>query len=170
MTGDDRLTWGFVREVFDVLERHGYHRYDDRHTRQAVGAIADLAQVYDGTRDAAYGRDALSASRAEPGASDPGADDAVILTDAEVSTVAAALDLAADYKRDRAAACADCADQSCMSCQSRLRDARAYDQIAAQMWQTAEVSRAANAAQPEPAGPPAPPFQPLLVADKEAGQ
>ena len=51
MTSDDRLTSGLIGEVLDVLERHGYHRYDNRHTAQAVGAIADLADLYDGTRD-----------------------------------------------------------------------------------------------------------------------
>ena len=26
MTSDDRFTWGLIVDVFDVLERHGYHR------------------------------------------------------------------------------------------------------------------------------------------------
>ena len=82
----------------------------------------------------------------------------------------AALDIAADYKRDRAAACADCADQTCVTCRSRLRDAQAYDQVAAQMLQTAEAARAVNAGQPEPGAPPVPPRQPQPAADKEAGQ
>ena len=54
MTSDDRLTSGLILDVLDVLERHGYHRYDNRHTGQAVGAILDLAYVYDGTRNASY--------------------------------------------------------------------------------------------------------------------
>jgi hypothetical protein len=170
MTSDDRLTSGLILDVLDVLERHGYHRYDNRHTVQAVGTILGLAHVYDGTRDVSYGYYAPSAPHVGPGPSGPEADDAVILTDAEVSTVVAALDIAADYKRDRAAACADCADQSCLTCQSRLRDAEAYDQVAAQMLQTAEVARTANSAQPEPSGPPPPARQPHSAADKEAGQ
>jgi hypothetical protein len=93
----------------------------------------------------------------------------VILTDAEVSTVVAALDIAANHKRDRAAACADCADQSCLTCQSRLRDAGAYDQIATQMLHTAQVTWAATSAQPERDGL-VPPCQPQLAADREAGQ
>lgn len=77
---------------------------------------------------------------------------------ADVRTVFAALDIAADYKRDRAGACADCPDQSCPACQTRLQDARTYDQMAGRLLHTAEATRAASASPPEPA------------ADKEAGQ
>jgi hypothetical protein len=167
MTFDDRFTWGFVLDVIDVLERHGYHHHDNQHTGQAFAVIGDLAQVYDGTHDAPY---AQSAMHPEPAPSDPGAADAVILTNAEVSTVFAALQIAAGDKRDRAAACADCADQSCLTCQSRLRDAHAYDQMATQMLETAQTAQAANAGQPEPASPPPPLRQPEIAADKEAGQ
>ena len=170
MTSDDRLTSGLILDVLDVLERHGYHQYDNRHTGQAIGAILDLAYVYDGTRDTSYLDHASPGPHTEPGPSDPDADDAVILTGAEVRTVVAALDIAADYKHDRAAACADCADQTCPTCQSRLRDAQAYDQMAAQMLQTAAAARTANSAQPEPGGPPVSPRQPHPAADKEAGQ
>jgi hypothetical protein len=169
MTSDDRFTSGLILDVLEVLERHGYHRYDSRHTGQAVGAILDLAYAYDGTRDVSHGYYTPSASRAGPEPSGSEADDAAILTDAEVSTVVAALDIAADYKRDRAAACADCADQTCVTCQSRLRDAGAYDQMATQMLHTAKVARTANSAQPEPGSPPSP-RQPHPAADREAGQ
>jgi hypothetical protein len=169
MTSDDRPTPGLIPDVLDVLERHGYHQYDNRHTGQAIGAILDLASVYDGTRDISNGYHTPSASHAGPEPSGPEADDAVILTDAEVHAVVAALDIAADYKRDRAAACADCADQTCPTCQSRLRDAGAYDQMATQMLHTAKVARTANFTQPEPGGPP-PLRQPCPVADREAGQ
>ena len=172
MTSDDRPTSGLILDVLDVLERHGYHRYDNRHTGQAVGAILDLAYVYDGTRDVSPGlylQPAPSALHAQPEPSGPDAD-AVILTDAEVSTVVAALDIAADYKRDRAAACADCADQTCPACQSRLRDAGAYDQMATQMLQTAEAARTANSGQLEPGSPVTPSTPPHRAADKEAGQ
>jgi hypothetical protein len=172
MTIDDRMTWGLVGEVLDALERHGYHRYDNRHTAQAVGAIAELADLYDGTRDSswdAYLYQSPPAPHAEPGPHAAEADDAVILTDAEVSTVAAALGIAADYERDRAAACADCADQACLTCQSRLRDAQTYHQMAAQMLQTAQATRTA-AYQPEPGNQPELPYQPHFAADKEAGQ
>lgn len=169
MTSDDRLTSGFILDVLDVLERHGYHRYDSRHTGQAVGAILDLAYVYDGTRDVSYGYHMPPASHAGPEPSGAEADDAVILTDTEVRTVVAALDIAAGCKRDRAAACADCADQTCPACQSRLRDAGAYDQMATQMLHTAKVARVANSAQPEPGSLP-PSRQSCPAADREAGQ
>ena len=169
MTSDDRPTPGLILDVLDVLERYGYHRYDNRHTGQAVGAILDLAYVYDGTRDLSYGYYPPWASHAGAQPPGPGQDDAVILTDAEVRTVVAALDIAADYTRDRAAACAGCADQACVTCQSRLRDAGAYDQMATQMLHTATVARTASSAQPEPGSPP-PPRQPCPAADREAGQ
>ena len=65
---------------------------------------------------------------------------AVIVSASQVKTLLAALDEAAEYKRDRAATCADCADQSCTTCQRRLQAADAYDQMAAQMTVTAEAS------------------------------
>ena len=79
----------------------------------------------------------------------------------------AALDIAADYKRDRAEMCTDCPDQSCPDCQTRLHDAQAYDQMADHMLQAAEAAPAAHHGQTEPASPPR---QPGLAADKEAGQ
>ncbi len=169
MTDDDRLTPDLIFDVMDVLERHGHHRYDNRHTGLAIGAILDLACVYHGTRDVSYGHYAPPELHAGPGPSGPEEDDAVILTDTEVRTVVAALDIAADYKRDRAAGCADCANQTCLTCQSRIRDAETYDQMATQMLHTAKASRTANSAQPEPTDPP-PPRQPHPAADREAGQ
>jgi hypothetical protein len=164
VTSDDRLTSGLILDVLDVLERHGYHPYDNRHTGQAIGAILDLAYVYDGTRDVSYLNHASPGPHTEPGPSDPDADDAVILTGAEVRTVVTALDIAADHNHGRAASCADCADQTCPACQSRLRDAQAYDQMAAQMLQVAAVAQTANSAHHSPAR------QSALAADKEAGQ
>ena len=168
MTSDDRMTWGLIGEILDVLERHGYHQYDNRHTAQAVGAIADLAEVYNGTRDSSHGYlyQSPPALHAEPGPYLPEADDAVILTDAEAGTIGAALHIAAACTRDRAATCATCADQTCMTCQSRLRDAQTYHQMAAQILQTAEATRTASSYQPEPGRPPAPHH----AAEKEAGQ
>ena len=170
MTNDDRITSGLITDVLDVLERHGYHRYDNRHTGQAIAAIVDLAYVYDGTRDASNGTYPLPAPHPGSGPSGPEADDAVVLTHAEVSTAFAALQIAADDQRDRAEICADCADQSCLTCQSRLRNARAYEQMAGQLLQTAQAARTASPSQPEPAGPPNPPVHPDPAADREAGQ
>jgi len=106
MTSDDRLNSGLILDMLDVLERHGYHPYNNRHTGQAIGAILDLAYVYDGTRDVSYLDYASPGPHTSPGPSDPDADDAVILTGAEVRTVVAALDIAAEHKQRRAAACA----------------------------------------------------------------
>ena len=172
MTSDDRFTWGLITGIFDVLEHHGYHRHDNQHTGQALEVIFDLAYIYEGARDLSPGpylQPAPPAPHAEAGPSGPDAD-AVILTDAEVSTVVAALGIAADYKRDHVAACAACADQSCPTCQSRLRDAQAYDQMATQMLQTAEAARTAKPGQPEPGSPVTPSTRPHLAAGKEAGQ
>ena len=68
---------------------------------------------------------------------DPGA---VIVSADQVKLLLAALDDAAEYKRDRAATCADCTEQPCTTCQWRLHAADAYDQLAAQMIQAAEAS------------------------------
>ena len=55
MADDQRLTWGFILEVLDVLERHGYRRSDSEHTGQAIGLIRDVARIYEGTLDAPLG-------------------------------------------------------------------------------------------------------------------
>ena len=85
----------------------------------------------------------------------------------EVTTLLAALDDAAEYKRDRAETCADCADRSCTTCQWRLQAAEAYDQLAGQMIHAAEASTARQHA-PGPAAPPS--ASPHPAAGKEAGQ
>lgn len=125
MNGDKPLTFGLIIDVLDVLERHGYHEYDKQHTAHAVLLISDLTRTY-------AGRDTL------PGPIRP-APEAVVITGSDVGPVVTALDLAADYKRDRAETCADCADRSCPACRSRLHDAQAYDRIAARMVGIAEA-------------------------------
>jgi hypothetical protein len=158
----DRQTHRLVTEVLTVLERHGHHARDPEHTGQAVNVIAQLAGVYDGTRDlsASTGRHAAPLPHAE---SRPEPDsDAVVLTGADISTVLAALDLAAEYKHDHAEVCADCAGQSCTACQHRLRDARVYDRLADRIY---NGPGPAGRPQPEPDHPGADP-----AADKEAGQ
>ena len=62
--------------------------------------------------------------------------------------------------------CADCADQSCFACQPRLRDARTYDQLAVQLLHDEQAARNLR----RQAELHAPPSQPGLAADKEAGQ
>jgi hypothetical protein len=153
MTSQPRITWDLVLDVLDTLERHGYHQRDTQHTGRAVLMIGDLASTYQGTHYHSSGFDIVPAEPAPhtgPGSAVPEAQDAVILTDTEVSTVVTALDLAANCMRDRAGACADCADQSCPACQTRVKEAQTYDQMAADMLQTAQAARIANASQPEP--------------------
>jgi hypothetical protein len=92
---------------------------------------------------------------------------AVIVSVEQVKTLLAALDEAAEYKRDRAATCADCADQSCTTCHRRLQTADAYDQMAAKLIESAYAS---PAPQSEP-GSTAPLRGKTHVAvDPEAGQ
>jgi hypothetical protein len=171
MTADDRMTRGFIMEVLDVMERHGYLRSDDQRTGRAIGLISDLAHIYDGTPESpagAYILEAPSSPQAEAGLSGPANEDAVVFSATEAKTLVAALDDAADYKRDRAETCADCADQSCGTCQWRLHAAQSYDHLAAKLLQTAEASSAATAQQPAPDRSPGARSQPQTTADREA--
>jgi hypothetical protein len=163
----DRQTHRLVTEILTVLERHGHHARDPEHTGQAVNVIAQLTDVYDGTRDlsASTGRHAAALPHAE---SRPEPDsDAVVLTGGDISTVLAALDLAAEYKRDLAEVCADCSGHSCTACQHRLKDARVYDRLADRIY---NGPGPAGRSQPEPDRPGAPPRGVDPAADKEAGQ
>jgi hypothetical protein len=65
---------------------------------------------------------------------------AVMLSVGQVKLLLAALDDAAEYKRDRAATCADCGEQPCTTCQWRLQTADAYDHLANEMIQATEDS------------------------------
>ena len=164
MTSDDRFTWGLIVDVFDVLERHGYHKYDNQHTGRAFGMILDLASAYEGARETHPGP-AQPSPHPESAPPGPGAGQgAIILTPAEVSAVFAAADIAADDKRYRVEMCPDCPDQSCPDCQTHLRDARAFDQMGDRMLQAAQAAPAATASQPGPDR------QPQPAADREAGQ
>jgi hypothetical protein len=155
---DQRMNPDLIRDVLDVLARHGYARADDEHTGRAVLLISDLARIYEGAQDHPFGSyHQVSPSRTEP-VPEPAAQDAVTVPAGQVTTLLTALDIATDYLRDRAAVCADCASQSCPTCQLRLRHARAYDRLAAHLTQAADASAAATASQLEPA------------ADREAGQ
>jgi hypothetical protein len=171
MTDNDRMTRGFILEILDVLERHGYHHSDSQHTGQAIGLIRDVASIYEGTKDAPRSAHVAVPPSLPTAAQSPSrvGQGAVILPSADVSTVFAALDIAADHKRDRAAGCADCADQTCLTCQSRLRDAQAYDRVAAQIFHAAEPSAPA-AEQPGPDRVKPVRSQPQAAPDREAGQ
>ena len=167
MSSDERFTWGFILDVFDVLERHGYHQYDNQHTGRAFGMILDLASAYEGARETHPGPAAPS-PHPGPAPLDPETDQAaLVLTRADVSTVFAAADIAADDKRYRVEMCPDCPDQSCPDCQTHLRDAEAFDRIADRMLQAAKPAPAAHHDHAEPSDPPR---QPGVAADKEAGQ
>jgi hypothetical protein len=167
MPDDKRFTWGFILEVFDVLERHGYRPSDTQHAGHAIGLIRDAARIYEGTLDAPRNGYVVVPS-SQPTAPQPPGQDAVIVSTDQVKTLLAALDDAAEYKRDRAETCADCADRSCTTCQWRLQAANAYDQMAGQMIQSAE---APAARQPTSSDHPAPDSGgPHAAADREAGQ
>ena len=168
MTDDERFTWGFILELLDVMERHGYHRSDNQHTGQAIGLIRDVARIYEGTQDASPGGYVVVPSSRPTAPRPPGPPShAVIVSAEEVKTLLAALDDAAEYKRDRAETCADCAGQSCTTCQWRLQAADAYDQMVGQMIHAAEAS-AAPQSTPDHAAPVS--GGPHAAAGKEAGQ
>jgi hypothetical protein len=80
---------------------------------------------------------------------------ATALPPADRRTILAALDQAADDKRDRAANCPDCADRSCGTCQYRHQTAQTYDDVAARLQHISEAT---------PAGPPTAP--PGISADQ----
>ena len=149
-----------ITEVLDVLERHGYARGDNEHAGRAIFLIRDLASIYEGSQDHPFGPTVNQPPQGEPASPAPATPDAVPVPAGEVKNLLIALDIAADYNRDRAELCADCADQSCPACESRLREAQAYDRLYAQLTQQADAS--ATATHPEPAAQPA--------ADREAGQ
>jgi hypothetical protein len=146
MTSDDRLTGNMFFDIVGVLEHHGYRRSGNYHVDQVIRAVSDLTRTCEGT-----------------GA----APDAVVVSGAEAITVFAALDIAADDKRYRAGMCPDCPDQSCHDCQTHLRDAQAFDQMADRMLQAARTAPVADHGHAEPGDPPR---QPGVAADKEAGQ
>ena len=163
---DRRMNLDLIQDVLDVLDRHGYARADHEHVGRAILLIGDLAHIYEDALDHPFGPyiNVASAPRTEPAPPEPATPDAVTVPAGEVKTLLAALDIAADDKRDRAAACTDCTSQSCPTCQSRLQHARAYDRLAAHLIQAADASPTATASAPEPAS------QPQPAADHEAGQ
>ncbi len=160
MTGD-RMNLGVITEMLDVLDRHGYARGDDEHTARAIVLISDLAHIYEGSLDHPFGPCIGEIPpRTEPEPLTPVGQDAVLVPVGEVKNLLVALDIAADYKRDRAELCADCTGQTCPACESRLRDAQAYDHLSAQLIQPAEATATATASHPKP----------TPAADREAGQ
>ena len=158
---DDRMNLDLITGIFSVLDRHGYARSDDEHTARAIVLISDLTHIYQGSQDHPFGPYIGEIPPlTEPEPLTPAGQQAVPVPAGEVRNLLVALDIAADYKRDRAELCADCTGQTCPTCESCLRDAQAYDHLSAQLSQSAEASPAETARHPEP-GP---------AADREAGQ
>ena len=159
----DWIDLGLITDVLDVLDRHGYARSDTEHATRAILLISDLAHIYEGRQEHPFGptanQPAPQAERAPPA---PATQNAVPVPVGEVKTLLRALDIAADYNRDRAELCADCTGQSCPACEMRLREAQAYDRLHAQLDQQPDA--APTASHPEPAA------QPQPAADREAGQ
>ena len=87
-----------------MLDRHGYTRSDNEHTARAILLISDLAHIYEGSQDHPFGPyiGEIPSARTEPAPPEPASQDAVLIPPGEVKTLLAALDIAADYKRDRA--------------------------------------------------------------------
>ena len=143
-----RISLSLITGVLGVSDRPGDARGDNEHTTWATLLITDLARIYEGALNHPFGpdRNEMPPSQPEPAPPEPGGHSAVIVTFGEVKTLLAALDIAADYKRDRAETCTDCTSQSCLSCQSRLRDAQAYDHPAAQLIQAAQAARTSSRA------------------------
>ena len=166
MTNDDRLTWGFITDVLDVLERHGYHRGDHEHAGHAIGLIRDVARIYEGTLDVPRDGYVVVPSSQPADPQPPGPPAAVVSAD-QVKILLAALDDAAEYKRDRAETCAGCTGQTCTTCQWRLHTADAYDQLAEHMTQAAEAS---GVEQPPPDHAAPASDGPHPATDKEAGR
>ena len=146
---DDRMNLNLITEMLDMLDRHGYARSDDKHTARAIVLISDLAHIYEGSLDHPFGPYIGEIPpRTEPEPLTPVGQDAVLVPAGEVKNLLAALDIVADYQRDCAELCADCTGQTCPTCESRLRDAQAYDHLSAQLIQAAEPSSAATARHP----------------------
>jgi hypothetical protein len=161
MASDQRLTWDLVLQVLGTLERHGYHHRDNEHTGQAIGLIGDLARTYDGTLDAPRGYVVVPSEPQPPGSP------AVLASAGEVKTLLTALDEAADYKRDRAAACTQCTDRSCTTCQRHLQIADTFDWLAVHMVRV-DVATAVPQHAPDPSAPASDPARP--ATEWEAGQ
>jgi hypothetical protein len=158
---DDPMNLNLITGILDVLNRYGYTRSDDEHAGRAIDLTSDLAHIYEGPQHHPFGPSSNETPpQAEPAPPEPASNDVIPIPAGQVTTLLTALDITADYQRDRAELRPDCTTQSCPACESRLRDARAYDRLSAQLDQAAEASAAATASRPEPAP----------AADREAGQ
>ena len=151
---DHRIGLDLFTDVLDVLHRHGFARGDDEH---AAGPSSSSATWPTSTKAPRTTQSGPPSTRHPPrrAPEPPGPDsrDAVVIPASDLKTVLIALDIAADYQRDRAEMCTDCPDQSCPACHTRLRDAQAYDQMADRMFQAAAAAPAAHHGHTDPADP-----------------
>jgi hypothetical protein len=154
-----RIGLDLFSDVLDVLDRHGFARGDDEHAGRAIFLIGDLARIYEGTQDHPFGP-SVNPAPVQQTAPEPRGPDSgyrVILRARDRTNLLVALAIAADHARDCAGLCTDCPDRSCPSCESCLRDAQAYDQLADRIFQAlqtappAHPSPARSTRQPEPA-------------------
>ena len=166
---DHRIGLDLFNDVLDILDRHGFARGDNEHAGRAIFLIGDLARIYEGTQDHPFGPSINPAPSPQMAPEPPGPDsrDVVTVPASDLKAVLLALDTAADDLRDQVELCTHCPDQSCPACQSRLRDAQVYDQLAVRMLRPAEAVPAPRPGQAEPA---CPARQSGPAADKEAGQ
>ena len=120
---------GLIPDILDVLERHGYAARQPAH-RPGRRLISYLASSTKAPRPTLrpYHQRPPRRIQARP------AGKRTELRPARSQHRLAALDIAAEYKRDLAETCADCSDQSCITCQYRLKDAQVYDRLAAQLY------------------------------------
>ncbi len=94
MTSDHRITPGFITDMLDVLDRHGYARGDDQHAGRAIGLIGDLARIWEGTQDHPAGTHPITVPSSLPAHPDPSSQTGryeVVLTNGDVKTVMIAL-------------------------------------------------------------------------------
>jgi hypothetical protein len=172
MNDDHRQTWGLIIDVLDVLEKHGYRRGDDQHTGRAVRLVGDLARIYEGTQAVPDGArlvpEPSQASLDQAGRAAAGHVEAI--AGVGMPTILSALDEASDYKRNRAAGCADCADQSCGTCQHCLDAARAYESLATRLQHAIDGIAPERPSRHAAFGTPSKRIQPQAAPDREAGQ
>lgn len=160
----DRMS--LIIGVPGIPHRRGHVPGDDDDTAWATLLISDLARIYEGALNHPLGPciNEMPPPQTEPAPPEPGGHDAIIVTVGQVKTLLAALDIAADYQRDRAQTCAYCTGQSCRTCQSRLYDAQGHDHLAAELIHAAETSAAATASRRGPTS------QPQPGGNREVGQ
>jgi hypothetical protein len=168
---DHRLTWALITDLLDVLDKHRFH--SACHTGPTFGVAGDLARIYEDPQDPPAGS---GLHPQPPGASTALADypansDGVTIGLADASTILAALDEAADVKRDRTANCANGVDRSCGTCQYWPCSVRLHDSAGACLLAAAQPRRPASPDhRPAPDGSPHIYEQDQAQPDSEAGR